>query len=1820
MTKLTRLAASLTFIAIFMAAHSQKLPLEPDFAFPQNVIADAEKVYKTSAGLPRMQAAMQIAVARTAVNPDSTYTAPAFIAATAASESDPAVAALLRLYEARLLAGIYSADRWKYDRATTPDLPLPADVRLWSGAQFRSQVGALTDSAFAALRPYYSRSVSDYSAVVKADAAQRRLYPSLLDFAASAARANLSMVNLPSDAPARVAMDATPAGSLRRAVWLVKTGPGMDALIKAYEAEPAGDGAAYLLYNISYPEEQQTVGALRAYLKDNTSGELVPMLRGRLASLTQPTLRLSAPPTALPGRPVEIEANHKYTDEVGVVVYRVTNPRQQNSRQQLKEVARLTADTDSLTVGKVSLSVTFDNTGYYVLKPMVNGKVDSSRWQPMRIFVTGCAPLLLSENGENLAILADFASGAPISGAALGYYDRSKGVGRNLGVTDSDGSVHFSLKATAGTRWQSYPLTARVGKTDYFFDGVTASTYFEDTQGTRLQGRVYLNRPLYRPGEKAGWSVTVVRIDPARRSSILKAGLKLNVVLRDANYENVDTVSVTTDSYGRAFGSFDIPVGRLTGDYSVHVLDGDTFIASSGLMVSDYKAPVFEVTDLETVRGADGSVSIAGRAVTYAGMPVAGARVSVGLREMPRWRWWWFAPLHDAPSETLEVVTDADGRFKAVAGVDILDDDTDYMATVDVTSAAAETASGQVPFTTGKPYTMQMGDLGGMLCSDSPARVPVSVYGPDGSKTTLAVGWTLSSSDFTMNGRGDITPDGGLTIDIDSIPAGVYTLSLVPCDTAQCEAPDSIDGIAVYSIRRNVLPASSALLLPTRRYECAPGSAAEVLVGVGCDQYVYLVGCDRRGPGKPVVRRLETGFHRLPMPLAADSSRTEYTLMTIADGRQHITTVDVEPIPEASLRIEATAMRDRLTPGGAERWQLRVSRTDGLPVDATMLATMYNHSLDALYGYSWPADLPRFTEYVGASRDMLARFPVSTYYSLPLRVRASDLDIAEPQFRYLPGYGLRIRGGRMLKGMVRGVAVVEECVEVSNDCAVSLAAAPAPAPGAVGADMEMEEAAADGLSEVVTVAGGIAVDSGAANGVREAAPSLRSGFVAQAFWLPDIKVEADGSAIINFTVPDAVTTWRFKAVAWDTDLRVATLNRDLVASKPLMVQPNLPRFVRDGDRVQVIATVYNNTDSAMTAQTRVEFFDPATGRVLAPAVTSTDSIAASGAARVAAWLDVPAAASMVGYRVVSSAGGFTDGEQVPVPVLPSGATVVDTENFVLTSESPVFETRIPGGQDITALQYCQNPLWDVVRALPDLLSDHKAVSSPQAAQLLYGALTAGGLRDRYPELRQVIDTWAANPADSALVSDLSRNEDIKLALLAQTPWVQAAASNNERMARLTAVFDRGNIRTATDAALATLEKMQGADGGFRWGTWSDDASLWATTEVVWGIGHARMQGDVADGSRADRIARRALGYCDRWIDKDDTGYALLLAFYPGYEPTTLRARTAVSRGVQQMLKDWRDVSTAVKARYALALYAHGYKAVAAEVMESVRQHEVTDRYGCITFPSVRSVYDYAFILQAFARISPRAAELDGIRRGLVLRTSVSDDLGTSYPAPIIAAILATGSQWTSLADTGSAAITVDGRPLDIDRVQYATGAVSTRLPASDAGKTLRVERAASGPVSYGSLTTVGTRPMTDVPGTACPQLSVGKRTLVERDGNWVEPDTLRLGERVRVELIVYATVDLDYVTITDERAAALEPVDQLPGYVYDGSLGFYREPGDSRTRLFVTRLPRGTYRLTYDMTAAAAGEFASGLATVQSQYAPEVVAHSAGCRLRVAAD
>lgn len=467
---------------------------------------------------------------------------------------------------------------------------------------------------------------------------------------------------------------------------------------------------------------------------------------------------------------------------------------------------------------------------------------------------------------------------------------------------------------------------------------------------------------------------------------------------------------------------------------------------------------------------------------------------------------------------------------------------------------------------------------------------------------------------------------------------------------------------------------------------------------------------------------------------------------------------------------------------------------------------------------------------------------------------------------------------------------------------------------------------------------------------------------------------------------------------------------------------------------------------------------------------------------------------------------------------------------------------------------------------------------------------------------------------------LEKNADLKMLILDQTPWVQAAASNSARMTALAELLEPEKVDAAINASLTALKKLQNADGGFSWGSWYNESSPWCTETVLTTMGIANSLGMIRSTDTAlTEMLQPAFSYVQKEIAKikdvkTDTDLTLIDALLPDLR-TTPFADGIIRNTVAEIARSWKNDDVSDKAYDILILRRHGREALCADILASIRQFGVASPGKGVSFPSVNDMRSYATIIQAYTDMKAPAAEIDALRQWVIVNAQACDNIAAYNPDYIIAALLMTGTEWTAVPVEHN--VSVNGAPLQIGKVESSTGYFAQRLDTS-AGRKFKITVRPNGVTpSYGSVVCIGKRTLGEVKARPGRDISIEKRILVQREGKWIQSNDFALGERVRVQLTIVSRRAMQYVSVIDSRAACFEPVDQLPGYVWDASIGFYRVNTDSETRLFISWLPAGTYTIAYDMTAGIGGEFLAGIATVQSQYAPELTAHSAAATIKV---
>ena len=595
---------------------------------------------------------------------------------------------------------------------------------------------------------------------------------------------------------------------------------------------------------------------------------------------------------------------------------------------------------------------------------------------------------------------------------------------------------------------------------------------------------------------------------------------------------------------------------------------------------------------------------------------------------------------------------------------------------------------------------------------------------------------------------------------------------------------------------------------------------------------------------------------------------------------------------------------------------------------------------------------------------------------------------------------------------------------------------------------------------------------------------------------------------------------------------------------------------------------------------------------------------------------------------------FSDGEETVIPVLPSSTPVVESTVFYLGRDAKSFTQKLPKlpkGANVT-LKYCSNPIWECVLALPSISTpDSKNLLSLMRA--LYANSLALDVVRKYPEVKNGLERALAEK--DSLRSNLEKDAALKTVSLENTPWVNNASSETERMRSLSSLLDFEKGNAAVASIINDLKGLQNADGGWSWCP-GMKSSLFMTGQALLQFGMMKEIGCMPKD--AEDMVRKALSYSDKevyreYIDskkKYSTVYMLNYLYLRslnkgGNGPTGFA--DLKRKALKSISEEWRGFSIYEKATAATLLSrSEGYEREARVILESLNQLASKSEAKGWWFDNLSSGFGgwnklitTAQALEAYAAIEPTSPAVDGLRQWLVLQKETEDWGANSYTVEVIQAILSSGSDWTTTAVAPE--IALGGKRLELPENGSLSGMVTVSLPVAQAsGKQLTVSKNSEAP-AWGGVISQYVSPIRDVKAAFCDNLKVEKKVMLVTSGEsgetLTEPNSFKVGDKVRVTLTLTCGKDMDYVALIDERSACLEPEEQLSRYEVKDGLWMYREVRDSKTSFFIGFLPKGVNVISYDCHVDRAGAYAIGIASAQSQYSPVETAHSSGSEIVV---
>ncbi|MDE6527707.1 MAG: hypothetical protein K2L78_01505, partial [Muribaculaceae bacterium] len=1342
---------------------------------------------------------------------------------------------------------IYNENAFRINlRATNAGAPAD-DYRQWSKENFLEKIKSLTAEALESREELLATPLEAYKGVVAYSRDALTFYPTMFDFAAYQAieclepftdymgvfnpRLALAPMNMAlypvrragtvspdvleiyrslaegraDSAPAILArrnqigyilprLFAAPAEGPDSGAWGTprKSSRDYEAYMGAYNECKSSPYAIELLLplggdGLTASEASELYAITGNFIKSNPAYFNINAVKNLHNALGRKNVQVTIAQQGVKGMPLKATVESRNVGNVTLNLYDVTRLAGNKREAYFKLPATLPAPVQTLKIdfdGETPFSatkeaeVTLPAYGFYVLVASFDGQQKYDKSYPL----IACSDLSLgvfTGVGGAEAVAVDAMSGAPVDGVSLFFRPWSRAAANEtLPGTTRNGMLAIT-KDRPGT------VEPHLGK-DVYAPNCNFYNVNEAKLRKSLRGEIFTALSLYHPGDKVDFSIVVYESDNGKNT--IASGRALKAVLRDANYQPVDTVALTTDGWGRAESSFTLPSDGLTGKFTIELTDGENTAASTRFNVSDYKLPTFavEVTGIERPATLGDPARIAGEAMTFAGFPVEEAVVKLQLSVIyGSWFWSATSPVF----YSTETKSDAKGAFVVDIPAEVIASSPApegyFKATVAVTSADGETHEATAGFNMGKPLSISAA-LPRVFNPASADKMPVSVTDSEGKSRDVELGYEIKSIHTPLYGgdteyrdvkSGTMRP-GDFSPVLASLPSGEYTVRFTTTDASLADAM-VIDRVVVFRPSDGVCPVSSLLWLPETTVTADERGVAEITYGTALENArVFMIVSDNSGA--IVEKRWLTpskGIDKTSVRLPSADNQARVYLHVVSRMHSEAASVDVMPLSSRrAIKIETETFRDKVTPGNRETLKFKVSGAQGALPESAVVLDMSNKAIDVLS--------PNPLNFVpagywgrGLSADGLYFGKVGmSFAGIFQRLKAEGVSI--PQFEFY---------GRSFFPELMVVREHKMQVDVTIRGANRMMSA-------AGASTAQKEEAAE--EDVFMAESSVAMDAdggyNAANGADAQAENVyRPSEMPLAFFRPMLQTDAEGNLEVTYEVPDANTTWILRALAYNRELLTASDAVQIVASKPLMVSCNAPRFLRTGDRVKLQASVMNAADSAVVATSLCEIIDMATGEVVA-SKQCADTIGAMGRKVVAIDFDVPAGVQGVIYRVKGTAGTFTDGEQSLIPVLPSEQDVVESQMFYLAPGQTEFSMPIDAVDNGRAyLKFTENPAWEVVSALPGL-RESQINSSLEAASAIFSAAVADGLMREYPEIARTLRKWRDNPSDSTLVSQLEKNEELKSILLNSTPWVADALSQTERMQRLVLLLDSRN--------------------------------------------------------------------------------------------------------------------------------------------------------------------------------------------------------------------------------------------------------------------------------------------------------------------------------------------------------------------------------------------------------------------------------------------
>lgn len=1536
---------------------------------------------------------------------------------------------------------------------------------------------------------------------------------------------------------------------------------------------------------------------------------------------------------------------------------------------------------------KTSLEIKPLPSGIYLAEYVVDGAIREHFY-----FIATQSRILYDKKDDRKLVdnqlkLVNRENGQSISNEGLKIYEYSGAKTVTTTNQNTDKAANFRFPDSGSKEYYRYYLVQQPKTNDFNLMQVYGDRYYGgEDNNDRETAQIFLDRAIYRPGQTIYFKVINTKLFNEKESVAARVSQKIS--LHDANGEEITSQNFTTNEFGSYNGNFILPNGKLNGNFSLRI-EGNAN-AYKPFQVEEYKRPKFEVT-FEPVKDEykyGQTIEVKGKAMMFSGVPLSNATVNYEIKKKNiRWMYfWWYPRGNDNENSILgDVKTNEKGEF--TIRIDLKKDETlegiqvdNYEINASVTDINGETQSETTNVKVASvSHYIKTDDIKDSF-TDEHVKIKVETknYNDQNLKKPYQVKLsklvaeerifrsnfeneiqdlpTLSKQEFIQKFPHDYFSKeekelavqsvilNGVqkteeSLDLGKLAAGKYKLELY-----NIEGKDTIKTEKTFEVfdKRFLTDSQKPFLKVIQpKSEFKRTEKARVYVYSAIPNALVNVYV-QNGNGETITeqRKLKNGVLEYDLAFPNDESidqvNVQFQIVAFNDVQTESINLKISS-DKKPLRIETVTFRDKLQPNSKEKWTVKILGDDKEKVSAEVLANMYDMSLDqfAVNRWTWQQIYRKYFRMI--SYDIDRNLAQEHYSKRVPYINQKYINI--PNFNWFDGgvYGRMVRQSAVVASAVRAQSEkMESRFEGMQMADSAIPSAPPPPPTA------QEYPGQDGPLE---------------NEELKKIP-VRQNLNETAFFYPNLMTEQNGNVTFEFTSPEALTQWKLMFLAHTKDARAATLEKEVVTQKEFSVTPNYPRFLREGDELNLQSKLSSLVSQRLNGTARLQILDAFTNEDISDrfGLIRNNSIAFAlkeNGNSVVNWkLKVPNDVSSIIIKVVAQAGNFSDGEQKAIAVLPNRMLVTDAVPiFVKEGQTKTFTLEnLAKNNSTTAtnvantLELTTNPIWEIMFAFPSLKNDQNS-SADVVFNKWFADVLASEIFKANPKLKTVFDEYQQK---GLLTSNLEKNQELKQLLLEETPWVLDSKNETEQMEKLARLFDANTMRNSIQSDWAELKQLQNPDGGFSWYQ-GYPSSYYTSLYILKNLGRIDewLKGNMADyqGSEQKELVSKLIGYVDQEvnkygnIDKKNVVNNFVLDYldtrsywetqYPLKAKGTSLKNAVISKAKTEKITDFTFFGLH---RLALLFDKYGMKAESKKFLTYLKETSTdTETQGVYWKQNLNDwgwysskTVNHAGALEAFNKLTPNDTDfIEEMKIWLVTQKEVNSWGSSRGTAEVIFTILNSGKSWTT-AESDKATIIWGGKEL-VNPDTKASGYLKTSVKPEQIDKTLgTVTVTKPGPgIVQGGLFWQYYEDLDKIKPSES-YISITKelyRKVKTVNGEELQKITsstpLKVGDKVTVRMILNTDRNMEFIHLKDMRAAGFEPLNVISGYEWKNGLGYYQSTKDASTNFYIEFMPKGKYVFEYDYICNASGTFSNGITTLQNYYAPQMNAHTMGTRVTI---